>query len=101
MAVGDVRRELTYCRKANLKILGIVENMSGFVCPNCKDCTNIFSKGGGKQLAEISGVPFLGSIPIDPNLAMAAETGKNFMSEFNNSPVADFFSQLVNVVNWD
>ena len=48
VAVGDVRREVTFCKKAKLKILGVVENMSGFVCPNCKDCTNIFSKGGGK-----------------------------------------------------
>ena len=48
VAVGDVRREVTFCKKAKLKILGIIENMSGFVCPNCNDCTNIFSKGGGK-----------------------------------------------------
>ena len=48
VAVGDVRREVTFCKKAKLNILGIIENMSGFVCPNCNDCTNIFSKGGGK-----------------------------------------------------
>ena len=89
VAVGDVRRELTFCRKAKLKILGIVENMSGFVCPNCKDCTNIFSKGGGQKLAEHAKVPFLGAIPIDPHLAQAAETGENFMKEYENSVAAE------------
>merc|ERR1712179_300676 len=52
VAVGDVRREVTFCKKAKLKILGIIENMSGFECPNCKECTNIFSKGGGRALAD-------------------------------------------------
>ncbi|XP_057236612.1 cytosolic Fe-S cluster assembly factor NUBP2 isoform X1 [Malurus melanocephalus] len=60
VSVGDVRRELTFCRKAGLRILGIVENMSGFVCPHCSECTNIFSKGGGEELAKHTGVPFLG-----------------------------------------
>ena len=46
------RRELTFCKRAKLKVIGIVENMSGYVCPNCSECSNIFSKGGGKALAE-------------------------------------------------
>jgi Mrp family chromosome partitioning ATPase len=99
--VGDVRRELTFCRKANLNILGIVENMSGFVCPNCKDCTNIFSKGGGQKLAEHAGVPFLGAIPIDPNLAMSAERGTNFMEEFKASPTAILFREILERFNWE
>ena len=48
----NFRRELTFCKKAGLKVIGIVENMSGYVCPNCSECFNIFSKGGGKALAE-------------------------------------------------
>lgn len=95
VAVGDVRREVTFCKKAKLKILGIVENMSGFVCPNCNDCTNIFSKGGGKSLAEHAKVPFLGEIPIDPNLAQAAEKGDNFISKFQGSSAATAFSNII------
>ncbi|KAM6113916.1 cytosolic Fe-S cluster assembly factor NUBP2 isoform 2-T2 [Pterocles gutturalis] len=60
VSVGDVRRELTFCKKTGLRVLGIVENMSGFVCPHCSECTNIFSKGGGEELAKHAGVPFLG-----------------------------------------
>jgi len=58
VAVGDVRREVTFCRKVGLKILGIIENMSGYVCPNCSECTNIFSSGG--VLGMLGGKDFLG-----------------------------------------
>ena len=94
VAVGDVRRELTFCRKAKLDILGIVENMSGFVCPNCKDCTNIFSKGGGKALAEHANVPFLGAVPIDPNISESAESGINFIEKFESSVAANIFKDI-------
>ena len=82
VAVGDVRREITFCRKVGLKILGIVENMSGYVCPNCSECTNIFSSGGGKSLAEQAAIPFLGTVPIEPKLALALESGDNFIQKF-------------------
>jgi len=95
VAVGDVRREVTFCKKKKLKILGIVENMSGFVCPHCQDCTNIFSKGGGKALAEYCKLPFLGDIPIDPKLGMAAEKGENFLSSFKESPASIAFQSIV------
>merc|ERR1711997_510545 len=85
VAVGDVRRELTFCRKVGLPVLGIVENMSGYVCPNCSECTNIFSSGGGKALAEHAKVPFLGAVPIEPKLALAAESGQDFIQQFQES----------------
>ena len=94
VAVGDVRRELTFCRKAKLDILGIVENMSGFVCPNCKDCTNIFSKGGGQALAQHAKVPFLGAVPIDPNISQSAESGINFIEKFQSSVAANIFKDI-------
>ena len=98
LAVGDVRREVTFCKRTKLKILGIIENMSGYVCPNCNDCTNIFSKGGGKALAEHAKVPFLGEIPIEPNLALAAEKGQNFVIEFQSSTAAVAFSSIVDKI---
>ena len=75
VAVLDVTKELTFCRKMHIPVLGVVENMSGYVCPHCAACTNIFSSQGGRLLAEHSGVPFLGAIPIDPALCAAEETG--------------------------
>jgi hypothetical protein len=57
-------------------VLGVVENMSGFVCPNCSECTNIFMSGGGEVMAKDFNVRFLGRIPIDPQFLVLIETGK-------------------------
>ncbi|XP_071426866.1 cytosolic Fe-S cluster assembly factor NUBP2 isoform X2 [Pithys albifrons albifrons] len=85
VSVGDVRRELTFCKKTGLRVLGVVENMSGFVCPHCSECTNIFSKGGGEELAKHAGVPFLGCVPLDPQLSQSLEEGRDFIQEFPKS----------------
>ncbi|XP_008068505.1 cytosolic Fe-S cluster assembly factor NUBP2 isoform X1 [Carlito syrichta] len=86
VSVGDVRRELTFCRKTGLRVMGVVENMSGFTCPHCMECTSIFSSGGGEELARHAGVPFLGSVPLDPELTRSLEEGRDFIQEFPKSP---------------
>ena len=79
VALLDVRKEIDFCRKANIKILGLVENMSGFVCPNCKGITNFkATTGGGKKLCEELGIPFLGSVPLDPRIGKACDMGECF-----------------------
>lgn len=76
IATADVRKELNFCAKTGIKVLGVVENMSGFVCPNCSECTNIFSSGGGEVMSREFAVDFLGSVPVDPQFVMLVETGK-------------------------
>jgi Mrp family chromosome partitioning ATPase len=76
VSVNDVRKELTFCKKIGLPILGVFENMSGYMC-SCGVCTNVFSSEGGRLLAEQTGVPFLGKIPIDPFVCQCEETGTN------------------------
>lgn len=76
VATADVRKELNFCAKTGLRVLGVVENMSGFVCPHCSECTNIFMSGGGRVMADDFGVPFLGSVPVDPQFVMLVETGR-------------------------
>jgi Mrp family chromosome partitioning ATPase len=76
VAISDVRKELNFCAKTGIPVLGVIENMSGFVCPNCSDCNNIFSSGGGKQMAEEFSVRFLGSLPIDPQLQALLQEGR-------------------------
>ncbi|XP_014670658.1 PREDICTED: cytosolic Fe-S cluster assembly factor NUBP2 homolog [Priapulus caudatus] len=95
VSVGDVRREITFCKKTGIPVLGLVENMSGFVCPHCSECTNVFSKGGGEGLAEEAKVPFLGCIPLDPNLTQSLEDGQNFSQLFSQSPTATAISSIV------
>lgn len=73
VATADVRKEINFCKKVNFAILGVVENMSGFICPHCADCTNIFSSGGGEALSLTLGIPFLGKLPIDPTFVEMIE----------------------------
>ncbi|KAG9198403.1 cytosolic Fe-S cluster assembly factor cfd1 [Epicoccum nigrum] len=75
ISISDVKKELNFCKKTGIKVLGVVENMAGFVCPNCSECTNVFSKGGGEIMARDFEVPFLGSVPIDPAFVMLIEEG--------------------------
>ena len=75
ISISDVKKELNFCKKTGIRVLGVVENMAGFVCPNCSECTNVFSKGGGEIMARDFQVPFLGSVPIDPAFVMLVEEG--------------------------
>jgi Mrp family chromosome partitioning ATPase len=75
ISISDVKKELNFCKKTGIRVLGVVENMAGFVCPNCSECTNVFSKGGGEVMARDFEVPFLGSIPIDPAFVQLIEEG--------------------------
>lgn len=95
VSVGDVRRELTFCRKTGVPVLGIVENMSGFACPCCGEVTNVFSKGGGEALAKQAHVPFLGCIPLDPQLGEAMEEGKDFLELYKQSPTFGALNSVI------
>lgn len=75
ISISDVKKELNFCKKTGIRVLGVVENMAGFVCPNCSECTNVFSKGGGEVMAKDFNVPFLGSVPIDPAFVELIEEG--------------------------
>ena len=79
LAITDVKKCITFCKQLNLPILGVIENMSGFVCEHCNQKTDIFGHNGGEQMANDYDIPFLGSIPIDANMVQAADTGKPFI----------------------
>jgi Mrp family chromosome partitioning ATPase len=93
----DVRKEIDFCRKAGIKIIGIAENMSGFVCPNCKGESQIFkaSTGGAKALAAEMGIPFLGAVPLDPRIGLACDYGESFFDSFPDSPACLAFREVV------
>jgi len=86
LALVDVRKSVTFCRHLNLPVIGIIENMSGHLCPHCGENTDIFKSGGGKQLAFEMGVPFLGSIPLDAAMVSAGDADKPFMGENRDTP---------------
>jgi Mrp family chromosome partitioning ATPase len=95
MALEDVRKEITFCKKTGINILGVVENMSGFVCPNCSECTNIFSSGGGAALAELTQVPLLGVLPIDPRVGALGGTGKACVKELPDCTTSSVLRGIV------
>ncbi|MCD4690762.1 Mrp/NBP35 family ATP-binding protein [bacterium] len=75
VAVTDVRKSIDFARRVGLPVLGVIENMSGFVCPGCGKRSDVFGAGGGEEMALDMGVPFLGRIPIDPALVASGDAG--------------------------
>lgn len=90
-----VKKAVTFSRKLGMPIIGIVENMSGFVCPKCGAKINIFKSGGGKRIAEDLRVPFLGSIPIDQKVCEDSDKGVPFIIEHADSPASEAFMEIV------
>ncbi len=75
LAVADVRRSVSFCEKVSLPVVGIIENMSGLVCPHCGGQIDLFKTGGGEALAREMNVPLLGRIPIDPQIVACGDGG--------------------------
>ena len=93
-----VKKAITFAERLNMPIIGVVENMSGFVCPHCGEKTEIFQSGGGKKMAEEAGVPFLGSIPIDPKVSVDSDKGHPFVVADKDSAAAKAFMEIVKKV---
>ncbi|KAI9749036.1 MAG: cytosolic Fe-S cluster assembly factor nbp35 [Lichina confinis] len=96
----DVRKEIDFCRKAGIRVLGLVENMSGFVCPKCAHETDIFAAttGGAARLARDMGIDFLGKVPLDPRIGMACDYGETFLDNFPDSPACAALLKIVRSV---
>jgi len=93
-----VKKAVNFARRLNLPVIGIVENMSGFICPNCGAKVDIFQTGGGKKIAEELNIPFLGSIPIDQRICEDADNGKPFILEHKDSPATKAFMEIVDKI---
>jgi ATP-binding protein involved in chromosome partitioning len=98
VAISDVRRCVSFCSTVSLPIVGIVENMSGFVCPRCGAKIDLFKRGGGMALALEMRVPFLGQIPIDTEVVMAGDAGIPLLRSGPQSPAAKAFSEVVDSI---
>jgi Mrp family chromosome partitioning ATPase len=95
VALSAVRRSITFCNHLSIPVVGVIENMSGFICPNCGARVDIFKEGGAKKMAEKYGIKFLGRVPIDPNLVYAGDEGKPFLLNYQNSETAKIFAEIV------
>ena len=99
MAVGDALRGAKMFERVNVPVLGVVENMSGFICPHCHERTDIFLTGGGQRLAEETGVPLLAQIPLQPGMADHADSGLPVVLAEPDSPAAVVFKELAETIH--
>ncbi|TAK29906.1 MAG: iron-sulfur cluster carrier protein ApbC [Chloroflexota bacterium] len=98
VALSDVAKSLGMFKSLNVPVLGLVENMSYFVCPHCGDRTDVFSHGGGQRAAESWGIPFLGEIPLDPLIRVGGDAGRPIVVDNPESPQSAAFRQLAGAV---
>jgi ATP-binding protein involved in chromosome partitioning len=95
VSILDSRKAVIFAMKLNLKILGIIENMSGLTCPHCGRGIDLFKVGGGELAATDLGVPFLGRIPIDPQIVISGDEGKPFANLRRDSEASRAFEEIV------
>ena len=95
LALADVRKSIRFCEKLNMPVLGVIENMSGFVCPHCGETVDIFKSGGGEDMARDMGVPFLGRIPIEADIVTSGDDGKPYVSAYADTETARRFEDIV------
>jgi ATP-binding protein involved in chromosome partitioning len=94
VALLDSRKAVNFSRLLNVPVLGIVENMSGMICPHCGERIDLFKVGGGERAARELGVPFLGRIPIDPKMVIRCDAGTPFVTDPEPSAVKTAFVNL-------
>lgn len=95
VAAVDVRKSITFCRQMKVPVLGVVENMSGFACPKCGEISSILGAGGGMKMAGEMGVPFLGAIPIDPEIAQDCDNGLVYVRRGQSTPTVKNMQDII------
>ncbi|KAJ7411076.1 Cytosolic Fe-S cluster assembly factor nubp1 [Willisornis vidua] len=100
ISLQDVRKEINFCHKVKLPIIGVVENMSGFVCPKCKNESQIFppTTGGAEKMCQNLNVSLLGKVPLDPQIGKSCDSGQSFLSEAPESPAALSYRSIIQSV---
>lgn len=91
----DVRKSISFAKAVNLPVLGVIENMSGLVCPHCGKEIDVFKVGGGEAAAKELGLPFLGRIPLDPRIVVGGDSGQPFVIAHPDSEATKAFRAIV------
>jgi Mrp family chromosome partitioning ATPase len=98
VALLDSRKSVSFAKDSQIPIIGIVENMSGLDCPQCGHHIEVFKKGGGEASAHDMDVPFLGRIPLDPDVVTQCDAGEPFAMFYSDTPTAEAFHDIANKV---
>jgi hypothetical protein len=99
VSLADVRKSINFCKTVNLPIFGLIENMSGFVCPHCEGSMELFGSGGGEQTAKEMEIPFLGRIPFDPRMVACADDGLSYLQKFPGTDISKSYQAMVEKMN--
>jgi ATP-binding protein involved in chromosome partitioning len=95
LSISDVRRSIRFCNEVGLPVLGVIENMSGFVCPRCGESIDIFKSGGGERMAEELGVNFLGRLPVEVDIVKSSDDGLPYVYHYGKTETAKKFEDIV------
>jgi ATP-binding protein involved in chromosome partitioning len=98
VSLADVRKSISFCRTVKMEIFGLIENMSGFVCPHCGEAVDIFGRGGGEKTAAAAGIRFLGRVPLDPLVVQCGDSGTTFQERYPDSPVTKAYEAMARQV---
>ena len=98
VALVSVRKSITFVKKMNIPVIGIVENMSGFRCPHCHKEIDIFKTGGGRKASTDFHVPFLGKIPLDPEIVLTGDSGESYLVKHASTDAGKAFTQIVETI---
>ena len=95
VSLADVRKSISFCHTLKMDIFGLIENMSGYVCPHCSETVDIFGAGGGEKTARDARIDFLGRIPLDPRVVRCGDAGQSFQETYPGSPVTQAYEAIV------
>lgn len=98
VSLADVRKSISFCKTVKMDIFGMIENMSGFVCPHCGETVDIFGSGGGERTAAAASIPFLGRIPMDPKVVSCGDEGCSIQEKYADSEAAKAISRIADRV---
>jgi Mrp family chromosome partitioning ATPase len=94
VSLSDVRKSINFCKTVKMHIFGLIENMSGLICPHCESVLDLFGKGGGQRTAQEMEIPFLGSIPFDPQMVVCGDDGVSFQEKYPQALVTRAFEEI-------
>ncbi|MBC2695967.1 MAG: P-loop NTPase [Desulfobacteraceae bacterium] len=99
ISLADVRKSISFCKTVGMKILGLIENMSGFTCPHCGEKLELFGYGGGERTAKEAGLKFLGRIPFDLNVVSCGDSGTSILDKYKDSQVTKAFLSIADIIS--
>lgn len=95
VSLADVRKSISFCKTVKMEIVGVIENMSGMVCPHCHCEIELFGTGGGRKTADAAGLNFLGAVPFDSRMVACGDAGVSYQEKYADTPVTKAFAQVV------